>query len=219
MACTVVYEAFLGIYLRPKLFFVSGAIAAHVTAPLPLTRAARSRRKSQLPCIICSGRLHSFISDTIRLEWNGRMRTASFHSNRPETRSTKVKTRRKEKRCAFASVHQTRIARHLVNALRAKGCRLVKTCSRHILPDKGRRARTRSTMPFPKSSDFFNERSWLYDTRRDASKNNPYLCLIGLKGLLNDDVGVARGPVLQEIRPGAGFQINGFVKVNVGGLS
>ena len=32
------------------------------------------------------------------------------------------------------------------------------------------------------------------------------------KGLSNDDVGVARGTVFQEIRPGAGFKTGNFVK-------
>ena len=47
MVSTVFCEARLAICLRVKLFSVSGAIAAYVTAPLPQGRAARSRRKNQ----------------------------------------------------------------------------------------------------------------------------------------------------------------------------
>ena len=38
------------------------------------------------------------------------------------------------------------------------------------------------------------------------------------KGLSNDDVGVARGTVFQEIRPIAGFKTGGFAKEKLGGL-
>ena len=38
------------------------------------------------------------------------------------------------------------------------------------------------------------------------------------KGLSNDDVGVARGTIFQEIRPGAGFKTGDFVKEKLGGL-
>ena len=38
------------------------------------------------------------------------------------------------------------------------------------------------------------------------------------KGLTIDDVGVPRGTVLQEIRPGAGFEPYDFVKEKLGGL-
>ena len=36
--------------------------------------------------------------------------------------------------------------------------------------------------------------------------------LLCIKGLPNDDVGVARGTVFQQIRPGAGFKTGDFVK-------
>ena len=36
-------------------------------------------------------------------------------------------------------------------------------------------------------------------------------------GLSNDDVGVARGTVFQEIRPGAGFKTGDFVEKSWGG--
>ena len=48
MARTVCSEACLAAYLHENSFSVSRALAAHVTAPLPSGRAARSRRKSQL---------------------------------------------------------------------------------------------------------------------------------------------------------------------------
>ena len=37
------------------------------------------------------------------------------------------------------------------------------------------------------------------------------------KGLSNDDVGMAIGTVVQEIRPGAGFETGDFVKERLGG--
>ena len=41
---------------------------------------------------------------------------------------------------------------------------------------------------------------------------------LGRKGLSNDDIEVAAGTVLQEIRPGAGFKTGDFVKETLGGL-
>ena len=38
------------------------------------------------------------------------------------------------------------------------------------------------------------------------------------KGLSNDDVGVGRDTVFQEIRPGAGLQTGHFVEEKFGGL-
>ena len=38
------------------------------------------------------------------------------------------------------------------------------------------------------------------------------------KGPSNDDVGVARGTVFQEVRPGPGFKTDDFVKEKLGGL-
>ena len=37
-------------------------------------------------------------------------------------------------------------------------------------------------------------------------------------GLSNDDVGVARGTVFQEVRPGDGLKISDFVGEKLGGL-
>ena len=48
MTSTTCSEAFLAPYLHAKSFSVSRALADHVTAPLSYSRAARSRRKSQL---------------------------------------------------------------------------------------------------------------------------------------------------------------------------
>ena len=42
--------------------------------------------------------------------------------------------------------------------------------------------------------------------------------VLGCKGLLNDDVGVARGTVFEEIRPGAGFKTSDVVKEKLRGL-
>ena len=39
------------------------------------------------------------------------------------------------------------------------------------------------------------------------------------KGPLNDDVGVARGTAVLEIRPGAGFKTGDFVTRKVGGAT
>ena len=38
------------------------------------------------------------------------------------------------------------------------------------------------------------------------------------KGLSIDGVGVSRGTVVQEIRPGVGFETGDFVKEKLGGL-
>ena len=42
--------------------------------------------------------------------------------------------------------------------------------------------------------------------------------LFAKEGLLNDDVGLARGAVFQEVRPGAGFKTGVSVKEKLGGL-
>ena len=43
-------------------------------------------------------------------------------------------------------------------------------------------------------------------------EENIFMYFLDCKGLSNDDVGVARGTVFQEIRPGAGFKTGDFVK-------
>ena len=45
-----------------------------------------------------------------------------------------------------------------------------------------------------------------------------FMTILVCKGLSNDDVGVARGTVLQEVRPGAGFKISDSVNEKLGGL-
>ena len=49
-------------------------------------------------------------------------------------------------------------------------------------------------------------------------KKKNILIYLVCKGLLNDDVGVARGTMFQEIRPGAGFKTGDFVEEKLGGL-
>ena len=64
--------------------------------------------------------------------------------------------------------------------------------------------------------------SWLLDTKStDAMKILP-ICLgffsSFYKGLSDDDVGVARGIVFQEVRPAAGFKIGECVEETLGVL-
>ena len=44
------------------------------------------------------------------------------------------------------------------------------------------------------------------------------VCFLLCKGLSNDDVGVARGTVLQEVRPGIGFESGDFFEEKWGGV-
>ena len=46
----------------------------------------------------------------------------------------------------------------------------------------------------------------------------PFTCCLAYKGLSNNGVGVGRGTVLQEMRPGAGFKTGYFVDKTLGGL-
>ena len=56
--------------------------------------------------------------------------------------------------------------------------------------------------------------------RKVAIKSRPpCIFLFAMEGLSNNDVGVARGTVFQEVRPGAGFKTGDFVKERLGGLS
>ena len=48
-------------------------------------------------------------------------------------------------------------------------------------------------------------------------KKFPYIFLFAKKGLSTDDVGVARGTVFQEVRPGAGFKNGVLLKKSWGG--
>ena len=56
------------------------------------------------------------------------------------------------------------------------------------------------------------------EERYTTNTKHVFKCVPVCKGLSNDDVGVATGTVLQEIRPGAGFKTDDFVKENLGGL-
>ena len=47
---------------------------------------------------------------------------------------------------------------------------------------------------------------------------NIFMCFLVGKGLSNDDVGVARGAIFQELRPESGFKTGDFVKGVLGGL-
>ena len=49
-------------------------------------------------------------------------------------------------------------------------------------------------------------------------KKHPHTFSCLPEGLSNHDVGVARGIVFQETRPGAGFKTGDFVKEKLGGL-
>ena len=57
--------------------------------------------------------------------------------------------------------------------------------------------------------------SWLLEGCYD--RNIVTYFLVG-EELSNDDVEEARGTVIQEIRPGAGFKTGDFVKEKLGGL-
>ena len=46
-----------------------------------------------------------------------------------------------------------------------------------------------------------------------------FICFLVWKGLMIGDVGVSRDTVLQEVRPGAGFETGDFVKEKLGGAA
>ena len=48
-------------------------------------------------------------------------------------------------------------------------------------------------------------------------KHKNFIHFLSCQGLSNDDVGVARGTVFQEIRPGVGFKTGDFVEDRLGG--
>ena len=65
---------------------------------------------------------------------------------------------------------------------------------------------------------FFNER--LVAAPHDkgsCEKNYIFTYFLACEGLSDDDVGVARGTLFQEIRPGAGFNAGDFTKETLGG--
>ena len=55
-------------------------------------------------------------------------------------------------------------------------------------------------------------------TRKDTIENEASIYCLVCKGLSIDDVEVSRDTVVQEIRPGAGFETGDFVKETLGGL-
>ena len=59
----------------------------------------------------------------------------------------------------------------------------------------------------------------MLDTRRDATENQVSIDFLGCKGLSIDDVGLSRDTVVQEIRPGAGFETSDFVREKLGGAT
>ena len=52
-----------------------------------------------------------------------------------------------------------------------------------------------------------------------GKKNLHVFSCLQTKALSNDDVGVERGTVFQELRPGAGFKAGDSVKEKLGGQS
>ena len=75
--------------------------------------------------------------------------------------------------------------------------------------------------PSQKNSDFL-QRTFrlLLDTKKGACyEMDMFTCFLVCEGLSTDDVGVARGTVLQEIRPCAGFKTDHFVKEKLGGAT
>ena len=54
--------------------------------------------------------------------------------------------------------------------------------------------------------------------RKGSVERKVSIYFLVCKGLSNDGVGVARGTVFQEARPGAGFTTGDFVKEKLGGV-
>ena len=54
---------------------------------------------------------------------------------------------------------------------------------------------------------------------RTLDGNYAFIYFLICQRLSNDDVGVARGTVSQEIRPGAGFKTGDFVEEMLGGAT
>ena len=73
----------------------------------------------------------------------------------------------------------------------------------------------------PKKRRFsFNDVSRLLEARKaDLLCEKIIIYFLVRKRLSNDDVGVATGNVVQEIRPGAGFKTGDFVKEKLGEIS
>ena len=75
-----------------------------------------------------------------------------------------------------------------------------------------------TTAPPQKPLIFFNERFMAARHEEGCYENNISMCSLVCKEISEDDVGVARGTVSQETRPGAGLKTGDFVKEKLGGL-
>ena len=60
--------------------------------------------------------------------------------------------------------------------------------------------------------------SWLLDKREDPIESKVSTYFLVCKGLSIDSLGVSRDTVLQEVRPGAGFETDDYVEEKLGGL-
>ena len=78
---------------------------------------------------------------------------------------------------------------------------------------------TGSTVAPPPNQRFsLTNVSWLLGGTKSANKKKVSTYFLLCKGLSNKDVGVARGTVSQEVRPGAGFRAANFVNEKLGRL-
>ena len=64
---------------------------------------------------------------------------------------------------------------------------------------------------------FFNERFMASPHDKIFHEQNIFTYFLVCERLSNDDFGVARGAIFQEIWPGAGFKTGDFVKEKLGG--
>ena len=74
--------------------------------------------------------------------------------------------------------------------------------------------------PPPKPTISLTDVSWLFDTTRRCIcyAKNIFMYFLVDERVSNDDVGVARAAIFQEIRPKAGFKTGDFVEKMLGGL-
>ena len=78
--------------------------------------------------------------------------------------------------------------------------------------------KTGSTIrPPPKTAILFNERFMAARQEERRYDTQLFVYFLVCKGLSNDGVGVARGTVFEEIRPGASFKTGDFVNEKLGG--
>ena len=79
--------------------------------------------------------------------------------------------------------------------------------------------RTDSTIAPPKNQRFSSTNvSWLLDAREGATKNIYSSIILFAKDYTTMTSGVARGTVIQEMQPGAGFETDDFVQETLRGL-